>query len=72
MDPFTAIFRIAARQAAKPELDGARIPLEDDAIKEPQENYAEFFVAGACPSLQPPARQAFSSGPTIGAERAAI
>ena len=46
MDLETAVFRIAARQAAKLETDGLGIPLEPNALKELKEHCPEFFVTG--------------------------
>ena len=46
MDLETAVFRIAARQAAKLEADGLRVPLEPDALKELKKDHPEFFVSG--------------------------
>ena len=46
MDLETAVFRIAARQAAKLEANGSWVPLEPDALKELKENHPEFFVSG--------------------------
>ena len=43
MDLSTAIFRIAARRAAKLEADGLR-PLEADALEELKKDHPEFFV----------------------------
>ena len=47
MDLETAVFRIAARQAAKLEAQGIRVPLEPDALKELKKDHAEFFVSGS-------------------------
>ena len=46
MDLETAVFRIAARQAAKLEADGLGVPLEPDALKELKKDHPEFFVSG--------------------------
>ena len=47
MDLETVVFRLAARQAAKLEAQGLRVPLKPDALKELKANHAEFFVSGA-------------------------
>ena len=47
MDLATAVFRIAARRAAKLEADGLRVPLEDDALEKLKKDHPEFFVAGS-------------------------
>ena len=46
MDLETAVFRIAARQAAKLEREGVRIPLEHDALEKLKKDHSEFFVSG--------------------------
>ena len=46
MDLETAVFRIAARQAAKLEAQGIRVPLEPDALKKLKEEHPQLFVTG--------------------------
>lgn len=46
MDLETAVFRIAARQAAKLEANGIRVPLEPDALKKLKEQNPQLFVSG--------------------------
>ena len=72
MDLETAVFRIAARQAAKLEAQGLRVPLEPDALK----NSRKITRNSSSVALsKPPAINSVNpcqSGPTTGAARAAI
>ena len=67
MDLETAVFRIAARQAAKLESQGLRVSLEPDALKELKKNHAEFFVSGAVQATGT-TRKPSQSGPGRGSK----